>query len=121
MKTKKIKIFAAARGFYGRRKNCWVQAVRSVHKAWQYAYIGRKLKKRDFRTQWIMQINAGARLCGFTYSSLIRWMPAAGMIMNRKVLADLARTEPYTFRAVVEAARLAAGPAAAAAPAAQLK
>ena len=121
MKTKKVKIFAAARGFYGRRSN-WAQATRNVHKAWLYAYIGRKLNKRHFRTQWIQQINAATRLHGFTYSLLMRWLPVAGITMNRKVLSDLARTEPYTFKAVVEAARLVV-PAAEAfkAPVTQLK
>ena len=109
MKAKKVKIFAAARGFYGRRKNCWVQAVRSVHKAWQYAYIGRKLKKRDFRAQWIQQINAAVRVAGLSYSAFVTGLARTGVAMNRKVLADLAVTEPYSFRAVVEAVKLVGG------------
>ncbi len=104
---KKAKIFAAARGFYGRRKNCWTTAIRAVHKAWQYAYIGRKLKKRDNRSTWIQQINAGARLHGYSYGKLIRGLQLANMDLNRKVLATLAGTEPYSFKAVVEAARAA--------------
>lgn len=108
MLKRKAKIFRFAKGFYGRRKNCWVQAVRSVHKAWQYAYIGRKLKKRDFRSQWILQINAAARAHGLTYSVLMSALPATGMQLNRKVLAELAGTEPYTFHAVVEAVKLVA-------------
>ena len=106
MLKRKAKIFKAARGFYGRRKNCWTQAVRSVHKAWQYAYIGRKLKKRDFRSQWIMQINAAARAHGLSYSIFMQALPATGMQMNRKVLAELAGTEPATFRAIAEAVKL---------------
>ncbi len=105
MKTKKIKIFAYARGFFGRRKNCWTIAVRAVHKSWQKAYIGRKLKKRDFRSQWIQQINAGARQHGVKYSQLLKTLPVAGLDLNRKVLATLAATEPYTFKAIVDAAK----------------
>ena len=104
MKHKKAKIFAASRGFFGRRKNCWTIAVRAVHKAWRYAYIGRKLKKRDARSTWITQINAGARAHGCTYARLIRGLARAGVGLNRKVLAALAATEPYSFRAVVAAA-----------------
>jgi large subunit ribosomal protein L20 len=107
MKTKKVKIFQAAKGFFGRRKNCWAIAVRAVHMAWQNAYIGRKLKKRDFRSTWIQQINAGAHLHGLSYAKLIKATSRAGLGLNRKVLADLAATEPYSFKAVVEAAKLA--------------
>ena len=107
MKPKKTKIFAASRGFFGRRKNCWTIAVRAVHKAWRYAYIGRKLKKRDARGAWIVAINAGARQHGMTYARLIRGLARAGLGLNRKALAALAATEPYSFRAVVLAAQAA--------------
>lgn len=107
IKTKKLKIFQAARGYFGRRKNCWAIAVRAVHKGWEKAFIGRKLKKREFRAQWIQQINAGARQHGVCYSKLMKAMPVAGIQLNRKVLADIAGTEPYSFRAVIEAAKLA--------------
>jgi large subunit ribosomal protein L20 len=106
-KQKKAKIFAAAVGFYGRRKNCFRTAVRAVHKSWQYAYIGRKLKKRDMRALWIQQINAGARLHGLSYAKLMRGLEASSIELNRKSLANLAATEPYSFKAVVEAAKLA--------------
>jgi len=107
MKQKKAKIFSFAKGFYGRRKNCWTTSIRAVHKAWQYSYIGRKLKKREFRSTWIQQINAGARMHGYAYAKLIRGVNLANMSLDRKSLANLASTEPYTFKAVVEAARLA--------------
>ncbi len=106
MKSKKVKIFAYAKGFFGRRKNCWTIAVRAVHKSWQKAYIGRKQKKRDFRSQWIQQINAGARQHGVTYAKFMKTLPVAGLSLNRKVLADLAATEPYSFKAIVDAAKL---------------
>jgi len=113
MKVKKMKIFAAARGFYGRRKNCWATAVRAVHKAWQYAYVGRRLKKREFRTTWIQQINAGAREHGLTYASLMKWLPVLGVNLNRKSLAALAATEPFAFRAIAEMVRARVLPGAA--------
>jgi large subunit ribosomal protein L20 len=108
MKSKKAKVFAAAKGFWGRRKNCWTLAARAVDKAWQVAYRGRKLKKREFRALWIQQINAGVRQHGLTYSMFMKCLPASGVELNRKVLAQLAATEPYTFKAVVEVARLRA-------------
>ena len=107
MKPKKVKIFAASRGFFGRRKNCWATSVRVVHKAWQYAYIGRKLKARNARAGWISAVNAGARLHGCTYARLIRGLARAGVGLNRKSLAALAATEPYSFKAVVLAAQRA--------------
>ena len=80
-------------------------AVRAVHRAWQKAYIGRKLKKRVFRADWIQKINAASRQFGMPYNQLVRFLPAAGVDLNRKVLSDLAVAEPYAFRALVEAAR----------------
>lgn len=106
MKTHKKKIFSFAQGFYGRRKNCWTIAVRAVHRAWQKGYIGRRLKKRDFRAEWIQRANAGARQFGMNYSQLVRYLPSAGVELNRKMLADLAVTEPYAFRGLVELAKL---------------
>jgi large subunit ribosomal protein L20 len=121
MLKRKAKIFKAAKGFFGRRKNCWTIAVRAVHRAWQFAYIGRKQKKRDFRSTWIQQINAGARQHGLGYSGLMRLLPHTGVSLNRKVLAELATTEPYSFKAVVEAAKLHQAPAPADAKAAELR
>jgi large subunit ribosomal protein L20 len=100
----KKKIFAAAKGFHARRKNCWTIAVRAVHKAWAYAYRGRKDRARLVRRGWIQRVNAGARAAGMRYSHLIRFLPAAGVALNRSSLAALAATEPYSFRAVVEVA-----------------
>jgi len=107
MKAKKVKIFEAARGFYGRRKNCWAVAVRAVHKAWQYAYAGRRMKKREYRSTWIQQINAGARQHGLTYAQFVKYLPIAGLNLNRKSLATLAATEPYTFKAIADTLRAA--------------
>jgi large subunit ribosomal protein L20 len=107
MKVKKVKVFDAARGFYGRRKNCWAIAVRAVHKAWQYAYVGRRLKKREYRATWIQQINAGARQHGLTYAQFIKYLPVAGLDLNRKSLATLAATEPFAFKAIADTLRAA--------------
>jgi large subunit ribosomal protein L20 len=99
------KIFKAARGFIGRSKNCWTIAQRAVHHAWQYGYISRRLRKRDVRAEWIMRINSATRQFGIRYSEFVRFLPAAGVNMDRRVLAELAATEPFSFRALVETAR----------------
>lgn len=105
MKPKKVKVFEHAKGFYGRRKNTFNVAIRAVHRAWQRAYIDRRRRVRAYRESWIQQTNIGARLYGLTYSQLVRYLPAAGIDLNRKILSDLAVTEPYTFKAVVEVAK----------------
>ena len=110
MKAKKLKVLAATRGFFGRRKNCFTVAIRSAHRAWAKAYEGRKHKKRSFRELWIAKIGAAARQHGLVYSALIRALPLIGTTLNRKSLADLAVTEPYSFLAVVEAAKRALPP-----------
>ena len=110
MLKRKAKIFARAAGFRGRRSNCWAIAVRAVHRAWQAGYIGRKLRKRSYRSLWIQNINAGARLHGTTYSALLRALPAGGFALNRKVLADLAASEPLSFAAVCAAVKHVAPP-----------
>lgn len=105
MKVHKKKIFKFAQGFYGRRRNCWTISIRAVHRAWQYSYISRRLRKRDYRTSWIQRINAGCRQLDFRYSDLVRFLPSAGVDLNRRVLSELAATEPYAFRALVEIAK----------------
>jgi large subunit ribosomal protein L20 len=107
MKAKKLKVLNAVRGFFGRRKNCFAIAIRAAHRAWSKAYEGRKHRKRDFRELWIAKVNAGARQHGMTYSALIKGLPLTGVTLNRKVLADLAVTEPYSFKTVVEASKKA--------------
>eukprot|EP00457_Paulinella_chromatophora_P018458 gb/GEZN01019782.1/.p1 GENE.gb/GEZN01019782.1/~~gb/GEZN01019782.1/.p1 ORF type:complete len:201 (+),score=19.82 gb/GEZN01019782.1/:62-664(+) len=101
MVKNKAKILALAKGFQGRSKNCFQLAKPLVHKALQYAYIGRKLKKRDMRKLWIQRINAGSRHYGVTYSQLIRGLDHSNMLVNRKMLSNLAYEEPYSFRAIV--------------------
>lgn len=94
-------ILKQAKGYFGRRKNVYTVAKNAVEKGMLYAYTGRKLKKRDFRSLWIQRINAGARLEGLSYSVLIGKLNKAGIQLNRKVLADLAMNSPEAFKAVV--------------------
>jgi large subunit ribosomal protein L20 len=91
-----------AKGFFGRRKNVWTVAKNAVEKSFTYAYIGRKLKKRDFRSIWIQRINAGARQHGLSYSQFMGKIHKAGITLNRKVLADLAMNHPEAFKSVVD-------------------
>ena len=91
-------------GFYGGRKNRYRQAVRVLRRAWEYAYVGRKLKKRDFRRLWIVRINAACRQNGTTYSRFIAALQKAGVDVDRKILADLAVNDPGAFKALAELA-----------------
>ena len=101
------KVFKAAKGFYGRRKNTIRIAKQAVEKAGQYAYRDRKNKKRTFRALWIQRINAGVRQFGLTYSRFINGLEKAGVTIDRKVLSDLAIREPAAFQAIVEKAKAA--------------
>ncbi|MDT7934926.1 MAG: 50S ribosomal protein L20 [Sphingomonadaceae bacterium] len=96
-----------AKGFYGRRKNTIRIAKQAVEKAGQYAYRDRKTRKRNFRSLWIQRINAGVRELGLTYSRFIAGLEAAGIELDRKILADLAMNEPEAFRGIVERVRAA--------------
>lgn len=91
-----------AKGYFGRRKNVWTVAKNAVEKGLVYAYRDRKARKRDFRALWIARINAGARQHGLSYSQFIGKVKAAGIDLNRKVLADLAMNHPAAFEAVVK-------------------
>ena len=90
-----------AKGFQGRAKNCYNIARNRVRKSLQHAFKGRKIKKRDARKLWIQKINAGSREHNLAYSQLISGMNKNGIELNRKVLAELAVTEPYTFKSIV--------------------
>lgn len=94
------KIIKLAKGFQGRSKNCYNVARNRVRKALQHAYKGRKLKKRDARSLWIQKVNAAAREHGLAYSQLIHGMDKNGIELNRKVLAEISMTEPFTFKSV---------------------
>jgi large subunit ribosomal protein L20 len=91
-----------AKGYYGARKNVWTVAKNAVEKGLQYAYIGRKQRKRAFRSLWIQRINAGAREHGMSYSVFMGKCAKAGIELNRKVLADLAMNHKEAFAEVVK-------------------
>ncbi len=90
-----------AKGYFGRKKNVWTVAKNAIEKGLTYAYIGRKQKKRNFRSLWITRINAGAREHGMSYSQFMGAVNKGGIELNRKVLADLAMNHPEAFKAIV--------------------
>jgi large subunit ribosomal protein L20 len=96
------KILKLAKGYFGRRKNVHTVAKNAVEKGMQYAYSGRKQKKRNFRALWIQRINAGVRQYDMNYSQFIGKLKVAGIGLNRKVLADLSMNHPAAFKAVVD-------------------
>jgi len=98
-------VIKAAKGYRGRRKSCFRVATQAVDKARQYAYRDRKVKKRDFRSLWIVRINAAAKLNGLSYSRFMHGLNLAGIELDRKVLADMAVLEAAGFATLVEAAR----------------
>jgi large subunit ribosomal protein L20 len=99
------KILKKAKGYYNARRKVFRAAKQAVIKAGQYAYRGRKLKKRDFRGLWITRINAAARLHDLSYSKLIAGLKTAGLVIDRKVLADLAMNDPAAFGVIAERAK----------------
>jgi large subunit ribosomal protein L20 len=101
------KILSRAKGYYNARRKVFRVAKQAVTKAQQYAYIGRKQKKRNFRALWIVRINAAAREFGLSYSRLIAGLKKAGISIDRKVLADLAFHDLKAFGAVAERAKQA--------------
>jgi len=101
-RKRRKKILKAAKGYFGRRKNVYTVAKNAVEKGMLYAYRDRKNNKRNFRSLWIMRINAAARLNGMTYSQFMGKVKANNIDLNRKVLADLAVNNPNAFKAVVE-------------------
>ncbi|MFQ5355388.1 MAG: 50S ribosomal protein L20 [Mariprofundaceae bacterium] len=98
-------IIKAAKGYRGRRKSCFRVATQAVDKARQYAYRDRKVRKRDFRSLWIVRINAAARQNGLSYSRFMFGLNKAGIELDRKVLADIAVRDADGFTKLAEAAR----------------
>ncbi|MBO7263897.1 MAG: 50S ribosomal protein L20 [Alistipes sp.] len=94
-----------AKGNFGSRGNVWTVAKNTVEKGLQFAYAHRREKKRNYRSLWIVRINAAVRMHGMTYSEFIGKMNAKGIALNRKVLADLALNEPKAFEAIVNAVK----------------
>ena len=106
-RAKRKKLLARAKGYYQTKSKLYRAAKESVDTAAKYAYVGRKNKKRDFRRLWVVRINAAARENGLTYSQLIRGLKAAGITLDRKMLADLAAREPKAFAVLAEQAKAA--------------
>ena len=106
-RAKRKKLLARAKGFYQTKSKLYRQAKESVDTAEKYAYVGRKNKKRDFRRLWVVRINAAAREQGLTYSQLIRGLKAAGITLDRKMLADMAITQSTAFAKVASQAKAA--------------
>ena len=104
-KARRKKILKQAKGFYGKRKNVYTVAKNIVEKGMTYSYVGRKLKKREYRSLWIARINAAVRAEGLTYSQFIHKLNEKGIELDRKVLADLAMNNPETFKGLVDSVK----------------
>lgn len=104
-RRRRKKILKHAKGYFGARSKVYTVAKNAVEKALQYAYIGRKQKKRHFRSLWITRINAGVREHGLSYSVFMHMLSKSGIELNRKVLADLAMNDPAAFKAIVDAVK----------------
>ena len=104
---KRRKIFKLAKGYFGNKSKNYRIAREAVMKSLNYAYIGRKLRKRDMRRLWIARINAGARMNGMSYSVLMHGLKVAGIDLNRKVLADLAVSDEKAFAELCSKAKAA--------------
>ena len=106
-RKKHKKILKRAKGYYGAKHYRFRMAKQAVMKSGMYAYVGRKDKKSNFRKLWIARINAGARMNGTTYSKLIAGMKKANIVVNRKMLAELAVNDPKAFTEIAELAKKA--------------
>lgn len=102
---KRRKILKQAKGYRGAKSKLYRVARQAVMKSGNYAFVGRKQKKRDFRSLWITRINAAARINGMSYSTLMHGLKVAGINLNRKVLADLAVNDAAAFAALCEQAK----------------
>ncbi len=104
---KRRKIMRLSKGYFGNKSKSYRIAREAVMKSLNYAYIGRKLRKRDMRSLWIARINAAARLNGLSYSKLMHGLKNAGITLNRKILADIAVNDAPAFTALAEKAKAA--------------
>jgi len=104
-RRRRNRVLKLAKGYRGRRKNCYRLANKAVERALDYSTRDRRRRKRDFRSLWIVRINAAARLNGTTYSRLVGSLHRAGVALDRKLLADLALSLPGDFATVVRAAQ----------------
>ena len=104
-RAKRKKLLARAKGFYQTKSKLYRAAKESVDTALKYAFVGRRLRKRDFRRLWVTRINAAARENGLSYSQFIKGLALAGITIDRKMLAELAVSEPKAFAALVTQAK----------------
>jgi large subunit ribosomal protein L20 len=100
-RTRRKRILKQAKGFYGKRKNVYTVAKNVLEKGLTYRYVGRKLKKREYRALWIARINAAVRAEGLTYSRFIHLLNEKAITLDRKMLADLAMNEPEAFTKLI--------------------
>jgi len=100
-RARKKRILKQAKGFYGKRKNVYTVAKNVLEKGLTYRYVGRKLKKREYRALWIARINAAVRAEGLTYSRFIHLLTEKGVTLDRKMLADIAMNEPEAFKQLI--------------------
>ena len=101
-RARRKKVLKQAKGYFGRRKNVWTVAKNAVEKSLEYAYVGRKQRKRQFRRLWIQRLNAAGRQYGISYSRLIHLLKEEKIEMNRKTLADLAVHDPEAFEVLIK-------------------
>ena len=106
-RKRRNKILKAAKGYWGSKSKHFKMAKQAVMKSGNYAYIGRKQKKRDFRRLWITRISAQAKVCGMNYSSFMNGLKKAGIELNRKMLAEIAVSDKEAFAALAEKAKAA--------------
>ena len=104
-KKRKKKIFKAAKGYFGGRKNLYRTAKDAVEKGWEHSYVDRKKKKRTFRALWITRINAAARQNDISYSKFMNGLKLSGIDLDRKVLADMAVRDPVAFTSLADRAK----------------
>jgi len=107
-RQRKKRTFKIAKGYYYSKRSRWRQVVQQVERSLRFAYVGRKDRKSDFRALWIQRINAAARLCGLTYGQLIHGLKKAQVLIDRKMLAELAVADANAFKQVAEIAKSAA-------------
>ena len=108
-RLKRKKVLSQAKGYYQGKSKLYRYAKEAVDRGQKFAYVGRKLKKRDFRSLWIIRINAAARMHGLSYSKLIHGLSLAGVELNRKMLAEMAVRDPESFGQIAAKAREALG------------
>jgi large subunit ribosomal protein L20 len=104
-RRRRNRVLKHAKGYYSARSRLFGAAIEQVHNAWADAYAHRRRRKRDFRRLWVTRISAAAKGQGYSYSRLIGALKTAGVMLDRKILADLAATDPGAFKAVVDAVR----------------